>query len=126
MQASIDTNILIQYIVRSDKKSVDSILKYIAKYDKFIITQPVFLETIFILEKKSILTRDEIDREIFLLLEDFLFEFQLDFDIYLFLSLYTQYLSLDIVDLFLLIKSKETETLTLDMDLHRKIKTVKF
>ena len=126
MKASIDTNILIQYIVKSDKKSVDSILEYIKKYDKFIISQPVFLETIFILQKKSILSRNEIDEEIFCLLEDPLFEFVLEFDIYLFLSLYTSYMSLDITDLYLLIKSKEIDTLTLDIDLNKKIKSVKF
>lgn len=126
MKASIDTNILIQYIVKSDKKSVNSILEYIKKYDKFIISQPVFLETIFILQKKSILSRNEIDEEIFCLLEDPLFEFVLEFDIYLFLSLYTSYMSLDITDLYLLIKSKEIDTLTLDIDLNKKIKTVKF
>lgn len=46
MKASIDTNILIQYIVKSDKNSVDSILKFIKKYDKFIVNQTVFFETI--------------------------------------------------------------------------------
>lgn len=126
MKASIDTNILIQYIVKSDKKSVESILEYIKKYDKFIISQPVFLETIFILQKKSILSRNQIDEEIFCLIEDPLFEFVLDFDIYLFLSLYTGYTGLDITDLYLLIKSKEIETITLDLDLSKKIKTVTF
>jgi predicted nucleic-acid-binding protein len=126
MKASIDTNILIQYIVKSDKKSVESILEYIKKYDKFIISQPVFLETIFILQKKSILSRNQIDEEIFCLTEDPLFEFVLDFDIYLFLSLYTSYTGLDITDLYLLIKSKEIETITLDLDLSKKIKTVTF
>lgn len=126
MKASIDTNILIQYIVKIDKKSVDIISDYIKKYELFVVTQAVFIESIFILENKLGLSRNDIDREIFCILEDRLFQFVLDFDIYLFLSLYTSYPSLDITDLYILIHSKEIESLTLDVDLAKKIKTVLF
>jgi predicted nucleic-acid-binding protein len=125
MRASIDTNILVQYIVRLDKKSLDEILEYVKKYNEFVVTQAVFIEAIFIIEHKLGLSRNDIDKEIFCILEDQLFTFILDFDIYLFLSLYTSYKSLDVIDLYLLIHSKEVETLTLDKDLHKKIKTVK-
>lgn len=126
MKASIDTNILIQYIVKLDEKSVDIISGYIKKYEVFIVTQAVFIESIFILENKLELSRNDIDREIFCILEDPSFEFVLDFDIYLFLSLYTSFTSLDVTDLYLLIHSKEIESLTLDVDLAKKIKTVTF
>ena len=125
MQVNIDTNILVQYIVKTDKKSVDIIYDYIKTYDKFIITQAIFMESVFVLENKLGLSRDDIDREFFCLMEDFLFEFVLDFDIYLFLSLYTNYTSLDIIDIYLLIHSKNVEVLTLDIDLSKKLKSVK-
>jgi predicted nucleic-acid-binding protein len=126
MKASIDTNILVQYIVKLDKKSTDIISDYIKKYDQFVVTQIVFMETVFIMENKLGLSRNDIDREIFCILEDPLFEFILDFDIYLFLSLYTGYTSLDVTDLYILIHSKDIESLTLDMDLAKKIKLVQF
>ncbi len=125
MQANIDTNILVQYIVKTDKKSVDIISDYIKKYDKFIVTQPIFMESIFILEHRLGLSRDDIDKEFFCLMEDFLFEFVLDFDIYLFLNIFTNYKSLDIVDIYLLIHSKDSDFLTLDMDLFKKRKSIK-
>jgi len=124
MQANIDTNILVQYIVKTDKKSVEIIADYIKKYDKFVVTQPIFMESVFVLENKLGLSRDDIDREFFCLMEDFLFEFVLDFDIYLFLNLYTNYHSLDIVDIYLLIHSKQVNMLTLDMDLSKKIQSI--
>ncbi len=125
MKAIIDTNILVQYIVKTDKKSIDSIIELIKIYDEFIITQSVLLESIFILEYKLGLSRDDIDKEIFCLLEDLIFVFELDFDIYSFLSLYTSYKSLDIIDIFLLLKSKNYNVLTLDVDLNKKIKSIK-
>lgn len=125
MKAIIDTNILVQYIVKTDKKSIDSIIELVKIYDEFIITQSVLLESIFILEYKLGLSRDDIDKEIFCLLEDLIFVFELDFDIYSFLSLYTSYKSLDIIDIFLLLKSKNYNVLTLDIDLNKKIKSIK-
>ncbi len=126
MKASIDTNILIQYIVKIDKKSLDIISVYIKKYDQFVVTQAVFMEAMFILENKLGLSRNDIDKEIFCILEDRLFEFILDFDVYLFLSLYTSYISLDVTDLYILIHSKEIESLTLDLDLAKKISLGRF
>lgn len=126
MKASIDTNILIQYIVKIDKKSVDIISVFIKKYDQFVVTQTVFMEAVFILENKLGLSRNDIDKEIFCILENRLFEFLLDFDVYLFLSLYTSYASLDVTDLYILIHSKEIESITLDHDLAKKISLGKF
>jgi predicted nucleic-acid-binding protein len=125
MKALIDTNILVQYIVRSDKLSLVKISELVKKYDTFVVGDSVFFESIFSLENKLKLTRDQIDEEIFCLIEDPIFELLLSFDIYLFLSLYTQYTSLDIIDIYLLIQSRDIEVLTLDIDLSKKIKTVK-
>ena len=58
-------------------------------------------------------------------MEDFLFEFVLDFDIYLFLNIFTNHKSLDIVDIYLLIHSKDSDFLTLDIDLFKKRKSIK-
>jgi predicted nucleic-acid-binding protein len=126
MEALIDTNIFVQYIAKTDELSLKKISDLVKIYDKFIINDNVFFESVFILENKLGLTRYQIDEEIFCLIENPLFELNLSFDIYLFLSLYTQYTSLDIIDIYLLIQSRDTEVLTLDADLSKKIKTVKF
>ena len=121
----IDTNILVQYIARTDAKSCLLISEFIKKYDKFVITENVFIEALFTLQNKVNMTRDQIDEEIFCLMENSLFVFNISFDVYLFLNLYTHYPSLDVVDVYLLIQSVNERVVTLDMDLDKKIKTVK-
>ena len=125
MKAIIDTNILVQYLIKTDKKSVESIINFINEYDQLVIKQSVFMESIFLLENKINLSRNIIDREIFCLINNPIFEFDLEFDIYLFLSLYTSYTSLDIIDIYLFIKSKNEKVLSLDIDLNKKINSIK-
>lgn len=125
MKAIIDTNILVQYLIKTDKKSVENIINFINEYDQLVIKQSVFMESIFLLENKINLSRNIIDREIFCLINNPIFEFDLEFDIYLFLSLYTSYTSLDIIDIYLLIKSKNEKVLSLDIDLNKKINSIK-
>ena len=125
MKAIIDTNILVQYLIKTDKKSVENIINFINEYDQLVIKQSVFMESIFLLENKINLSRNIIDREIFCLINNPIFEFDLEFDIYLFLSLYTSYTSLDVIDIYLLIKSKNEKVLSLDIDLNKKINSIK-
>jgi predicted nucleic-acid-binding protein len=125
MEALIDTNILVQYIARLDAPSLLKIDTLLKEYDVFTVTNEVFFESVFVLQYKIGLTRDQIDEEFFCLIENPLFRLDLSFDMYLFLSIYTRYTSLDSIDVYLLIRSQDSRVLTLDTDLSKKIKTVK-
>ena len=54
MQALIDTNIFVQYIAKTDELSLKKISDLIKIYDKFIINDSLFFESVFILENRLI------------------------------------------------------------------------